>query len=114
MPNQFVVAFNQLIAVQTSVLGGAILATVGSVAANKPALLSEVDAHTEFIEGGMGETGGFTLEMLITDFSGVPTVGTAVTCNGSATGKTLHVIRDPKIVNGATYQIAVGDLSTDG
>ncbi len=111
MPNQFALAFADLIAVQTEVLGAAILATVGAFAVNKPALISEVDMDAEFVEGGIGQGGGFTLEMLITDFSSQPTKGTAISANGSAAGKSLVLVKDAEIINGATYRLTAGDFT---
>jgi hypothetical protein len=103
-------AFTDLYQAQTEATGVTVLATVGSVATSKAAILSEADSLREYIDGSTSEAGGFTLEMLISDFSARPTVGTQVTCNGSATGFTLQVI-DVKTINSATYLITVGDVN---
>jgi hypothetical protein len=106
-------AFRQLYTRQTYATGTAVVATIGNVATSKPAIITELDADEQIIDGGMGDEGGYTLEMLISDFSGTPAKGMAVTCNGSAAGEALKIIRDPKVVNGTTYILTAGDFSVE-
>jgi hypothetical protein len=110
MPNQFSVAFADLISVQTEVLGSAVLATVGAVATNKPALLSSVDKTDVLIEGGETDRGGFLLQMLTADFTSAPEEGDPVTCNGSAQGKALEVISFEE-KNSGIYEITAGSFA---
>ena len=100
--------FARLYACQTRTTGTAILATVTGYATSKPALLTEASTLDGYADGTTLETGGFTLEMLISDFSARPPDRTAVTCNGSATGFSLRVAK-VDVVNSATYRITVSD-----
>lgn len=109
--NQFVLNFDEAIAVQTEVLGVAILATVTGYGANKPALLSAVDQNEQFQFGTTAEAGGFMLQIKQSDLSAEPPKGTQVTCNGSATGATLQVV-SAKLIN-AIWEITVGDIQAE-
>jgi hypothetical protein len=104
-------AWRELYAVQTEVIGVAIVATVGAVASSKPAIISETSLDNQIISGGVGEGGGFELQMLESDLSAAPAEAVAVTCNGSATGKALVLISS-KLNNGLWY-LTVGDFSTE-
>ena len=108
--SNFTTAFSELYAVQTAETGVAILATVTGYATSKPALLSEASSLDSYAAGTTLESGGFTLEMLKSDFSAKPPDRTQVTCNGSATGFTLQVT-EVKDINNATYLITVADFN---
>ena len=103
-------AFSECYANQTAESGVAVLATVTGYATAKPALLTAVDTLDSCGSGTTLESGGFTLEMLISDFSAKPPDRTQVTCNGSATGFALQVTK-VEIVNSATYRITVADFN---
>ena len=103
-------AFSECYSNQTTESGVAVLATVTGYATNKPALLTEVSTMDSYADGTTLESGGFTLEMLISDFSAKPEDRTQVTCNGSAAGFALQVTK-VEIVNSATYRITVADFS---
>jgi hypothetical protein len=108
--SNFTTAFSELYAVQTAETGVTVVATVTGYATSKPAILTAADSIDAYGDGTTIEAGGFTLEMLISDFSARPPDKTPVTCNGSATGFTLHVL-DVKTINSATYLIRVGDVN---
>lgn len=105
--------FDELYSVQTGCLGAAILATVEGYAADKPALLSEVNDDPQFGEGTTFEQGGYTLKMKPSDFTGVPADGlpknTPIICNGDATDVALFLISS-QLVNGIFY-LTAGDVN---
>lgn len=104
----FTTAFDELYAVQTAELGVAILATITGFGVNVPAILSTNTAESVYLEGSTGVEGGYMLQIKQSALSGSPTKGTQVTCNGSATGATLQVIK-ADLANGI-YEITVGDI----
>lgn len=108
--SEFTNAFAELYAVQTAVLGVAILATVTGYGTNRQALLSGVDQGDSFGEGTTSAPlNSYILQILGSDLSAKPPNGTQVTCNGSATGLTLQVT-NARLVN-AVWEIEVGDIN---
>ena len=105
--NLFDRAFDELYACQTRTLGVAIKATVTGYAENKPALLSTVNDDDGAVMGGIGQAGGYTLQMKVSDFPKAPEHDTLVTVNGDAAGERL-VITSYERASGI-YNLKVGD-----
>lgn len=70
--------------VQTRWTGVTIVATVPGYASLKPAIRSEMSRDEVIVAGGKGERGGFTAQMLESDFSSEPPELTPVICPASA------------------------------
>ena len=106
--NRFNTAFDALYSCQTRTIGVAILATVGTFAVNKPAILHTVTSDDIVLLGGTGEKGGYRLQMKATDFVSAPPYEAAVTVNGDATGEQLQVILTE--VHSGIRHLIVGDM----
>jgi hypothetical protein len=111
--NMFERAFHALYNAQTRSLGVKILATITGYGVNRPAILGIVDADIGIVEGGTGELAGYELQMKVSDLSGEPPKGTAVTCNGAAAGKSLQTA-GPVSNRGAIYLIQLKDFAAMG
>lgn len=88
-------------------LGEEIRATVGSV--NGRAIITELDLDMEIVPGGEAEGGGYTIQMLMSDFGTAPVKGATVTANGVALGKTLELISHR--ANNGIYYIVAGNFA---
>ena len=99
-------AWEALYAAQTEATGEAIIATVGTYAVNKPAVVSALDLNSIVVDGGVAEAGGFNIQMLASDFSGEPPKQTAISAGGSADGHPLEVY-SVNVNNGIYYIVAV-------
>ena len=104
-----ILAFHGMRAAQRAVLGVDIRATVTGYAADRPAVLNNVESESMVMAGGVAENGGYTILMLRGDLSAIPPKQTAVTCNGPAEGLALEII-DVKN-NGPTVDITVADFA---
>ena len=108
----FTASFDDLYSCQTESLGAAILATVEGYAVDKPAILSSITTNDILLQGGDGQTGGFSLQMKVGDFTGgEPEKQTRVSCNGDAEGLVLEVL-DCDRANGI-FTITLGDFATN-
>lgn len=105
----FTDAWEELYAQQTAVTGEAITATITGYATNKPAIVSALDVNSVIVDGGVAEAGGFSLQMLASDFSGEPPKGTPVTAGGSADGHALEVLSVN--VNNGIFYITTADYA---
>jgi len=92
-----------------SMLNGVVVeATIGDVTGL--AICSEVEDDSVIVMGGTAEGGVYDIQMKVSDFSTVPTKGTAITCNGPANGKELavHQVKN----HGAVYMIRAVDFAS--
>lgn len=108
----FTDAFTDLYDVQTECVGAALVATIGTVAVSKPAIISEADVTMEIDEGGIGTEGGYSIQMLISDFTGEPVRNSNITATGPALGRALQV--HSFTVNHGVYSIMAQDVALMG
>lgn len=99
--SQLTTAFSETYAAQTEAVGSALVATIGAKAADKPALITQLDSDIIIVAGGVAEAGGLELQMLVSDFSTAPAKLDAVT----ALGQSLEIL-EFKTNNGIYYIIA--------
>jgi len=99
--SDFTSAWGELFAAQTESIGSTTQATVGAVTAN--AVVSELDFDAIIAEGGIGESGGYELQMLVSAFGSRPVKNSAVTVYSDA----LFVLKVR--TNNGIYYITAGD-----
>ena len=105
--NSFERAFDRLYAVQTRTLKVAILATIGSSATSKPAILGTVRDDDSVVDGGTGQRGGYELQMKASDFTSAPSHDAACAVNGAASGESLVLTAFDN--RSSIYVLTVGD-----
>lgn len=87
------------------------MATIGTYAIDKPAILGTVMMDEGLIPegGGLAEGGGYSLQMKAEDFDGIPPKQTSVVVNGDAAGFSLEIASKDR-ANGM-YMIRVIDYA---
>lgn len=98
--------FDALLDAQEAACGERLLATVGAVA-NKDAIVEEITYDEIVAAGGIGESGGFRIQMRKSDFATKP----AKESDATAKGITLQVLSVAEIHG--IYQMEIGDLANE-
>lgn len=107
MSNLWDARFDRLHDCQTRQLGVDIRATVGSVITNARALLGIVRNDDVPVEGGIGERGGYEIQVKASDVAEGVTKDLQCTINGAADGKTLVLTSFEH--RGGVYLLNIGD-----
>lgn len=99
--------FLRCYAAQSRTLGYDVVATIGTACVNAKAILGTVNDDDTIVEGGIGQRGGFLLQILASEFASTPAHDDSVTCNGAAANQKLVVTSFD--LPGSVYRIQVGD-----
>lgn len=98
--------FEQLLNAQEEAFGTRLTATVGAVA-NKDAIVEEITYDEIIAAGGVGESGGFRIQMRVSDFATKP----AQLADATTKGITLSVLTVEEI--GGIYRLTIGDAAIE-